>query len=117
MAKSDRESLSSRLRQRVTLIGPPLDPDRNETGETIDTTAAEAVSIAAEVTELAGRELVYAQQVAAEATSLVTIRFREGVSRFKSLEYAGRTLNIDAAIDDPDFNPGTALKLYCTEEA
>ncbi len=110
---SDKDSLSSRLRDRVTLLGGPLDPDRNTLGETIDLTAAEATTWA-EVVDLAGRELVYAQQVVAEATTLVTIRWRAGADRFKSLVFNGRTLNINAAIE-PD-NLGRLLQLYCTEE-
>ncbi len=101
------------LIHRVTLVAPAESPARNELGETIDASSDE-VTTWAEVKTLSGRELVYAQQVVGEATSLVTIRMRPGVDRFKSLRYRDRVLNINAAVPD---ETETALLLYCSEEA
>lgn len=111
--KADPENLSGRLRDRVTLIAPPLGPDRDSLGDTSDVTSVE-VTTWANVKDLSGREMVYAQQVVAEVTTLVEIRWRPGVSRFKSLLFGSRKLNIDAAIDPENLK--IHLLLYCRED-
>ncbi len=113
MAAKDDDAISQRLRDRVTLIAPASPEDRNELGEPIQQEAVEA-RLWANVTTLSGKELVYAQQVAAEATDLVEIRWCRGITRFKTLLYGTRRLNIDAAIDPTNLQ--IKLLLYCREE-
>lgn len=112
---ADQQSLSSRLRHRVNLLAPPAPEDRDPvTGEPVEQPSASLVNVAAEVKTLAGRELVYAQQVAAEATHLVTVRWRPGIDRHTVVEHGAARLNVDAAVD-PD-NRKVELRLYCREE-
>lgn len=113
MPPQDIDALSGRLRDRVTLIAPASPEDQNVLGEPIEQASAEA-TLWANVKTLSGRELVYAQQVAAEATTTVEIRWRRGIDRYKSLDFGARRLNIDAAVD-PD-NLRVRLVLYCREE-
>ncbi len=113
MAAKDNDAVSQRLRDVVTLIVPASPEDRNELGEPIQQESVEA-RVRANVETLSGRELVYAQQVAAEATDVVEIRWRPGVTRFKSLLFGTRRLNIDAVIDKENLQ--ITLFLYCREE-
>lgn len=110
---TDAESLSSRLRYRVTLVAEASPADQNRMGEPIESRFVEA-TLWADVRTLSGRELVNAMQVAATASSVVEIRWRPGVDRFKSVQFEGRTLNIDAAVD-PD-SRRIRLLLYCQEQ-
>lgn len=110
----DKESLSSRLRQRVNILAPPAPESRNELGEPIEQFAVVAANVPAEVKTLSGREPVNAAQVAAEATHVVTIRWRPGITRANVLDHGLARLNVDAAIDED--NRKVELKLYCREE-
>ncbi len=113
MAAQQQRSLSSRLRHRVDLQSPPARPARNAaTNETAD----DWLSVArcwAEVRTLNGRELLYAQQVQAEASAIVTIRWRPGVDRTMRVRFGSRLLYIDAAVDPDGLK--VQLDLYCTE--
>lgn len=115
MPRPDTESVSSRLRHRVLVEHPPGPEDRDPvTGEPVEAWSVVAACWA-DVREVSGRELVYAQQVQAESSTVVEIRYRPGVDRTCRVEVEGRKLNVDAVVD-PD-SLGIRLLLFCREES
>ncbi len=109
----DKDHLGGTLRDRIAILAPPRPEDSNEMGEPIEQWSVIARTWA-NVQTLSGRELAYAQQMAAEVTHLVTIRWRPGVDRLQVVEFGAARLNIDAAIDPDSLR--VQLKLYCREE-
>ena len=60
---------------------------------------ADVFSARAKIEPLNGRELFAAQQVNAETTTRITIRYRAGVNASMRIQYAGVNYNIQSIID------------------
>lgn len=80
------------MRQLVTLQSPTQ--VRNDFGEMVGGWHDEFVDDFARVESLTGRELTTAQQVQADATGRVTMRYRPGVTPAWRVLFEGRPLNI-----------------------
>lgn len=118
MATSDLDTLANRLRYRVTLEARPAPEDQNALGEAIEQHAGE-VETWADVRGVGVREFSYASTLAAEANTIVEIRWRPDMEgpqqgRCKRLRYRDRVLNINGAVDPEGRR--VRLLLYCTEE-
>lgn len=71
---------SGRFRHRISILKPPGPDDVDEVGQPLD----EWIPVAetwASIEPLRGRELFAAQQVNAEVTARITIRYRTGIDR------------------------------------
>jgi SPP1 family predicted phage head-tail adaptor len=80
-------SLASKLRHRISLYRPP-DPevDVDEAGQPLDEWIPITKTWAA-IIPLQGRELATAQQVNAEVTTRIEIRYRSGIDRTMKAVY------------------------------
>ncbi len=112
MAKVDPESLSSRLRHRVGIEAPPRPGSVDALGGPVEAWQL-LTNTWAEVKSLSGRELWQAQQMQAEASHTVTIRWRPGIDRTMRVNFKGQLLYIDAAIDPDGLR--LMIVLYCRE--
>lgn len=70
-------------------------------------------SVAAEVKTPSGRELERARQVVAETTTVITIRYLEGLQSEDRIRFGSRIINIGAAVDED--NQQRELVLFCSE--
>ena len=100
MPARDAITTAGRLRQRVTLEAPPEPQDTDAYGDPNDIWVAVA-DVAAEVEELGGTRLIAAQQLTADATYTVTVRWRPGVTPRMRLNYGGKLLNV-LSVQNPD---------------
>lgn len=98
------------LRHRVTL--QQLSRIDDGAGGYIETWIAVA-TVWADVYPLKGQELYQAQQVQANLSHRVTIRYRAGVEPSMRLQYGTRTLAIEAVIDPEERH--RELILMCSE--
>lgn len=98
------------LRHSVTLQERTTDQD--ETGAQIETWA-DVATVWGAVEPLSGRELFTAQQVKAEVTAQITIRYRSGISATMRIVFEGRLYNILAVIDPEERH--RELQLLCSE--
>ncbi len=64
---------------------------------------------------MTGREVLYAAQIQAEASSVVLIRWRPVVDRTMRILFDGRTLYINAVVNADGLHY-KGLKLFCTEQ-
>ena len=72
------------------------------------------VTVSAEVLPQSGREFYRAQQVVAELTHVLSIRYRSGVNETLRLKLGSRILNIVAAVNVDE--AGRELLLHCVEQ-
>ena len=83
-------SLASKLRHRISIYRPPEpEIDVDEVGQPLD----EWVPVAetwADIIPLQGRELATAQQVNAEVTTRIVIRYRTGIDRTMKAIYGSQ---------------------------
>lgn len=100
------------LRHRVTLRTRPQPQPTDGYGAAVESGSL-AAEVWAQVRTLSARELVLAQQQAAEASVAVTIRWRPDVDRFHQVVHGLRVLNIVGVVD-PDGRK-EQLDLTCTE--
>ncbi|QNN24338.1 phage head closure protein [Planctomycetales bacterium ZRK34] len=100
------------LKHRVELWQPVT--STNTYGED-EITHKRIDTVYAQVQPLSGRERFYAQQVSAEITHRVTMRYRSDVDSSWRLVFKNRTLNIDSVINIDEANRW--LELVCKEEA
>lgn len=103
---------AGRLRHRVTIqenVG-----SENNFGETVDDWQAVTTRWAA-VDPLRGRERFEAQQISAEVSHRVTMRYFADLTPTMRLVYDGRVLEIEAVIDVEE--RGRELELLCRENA
>lgn len=103
---------AGRLRHRVTLETPPRPEARDAYGAPVEAHAQTAETWA-EVRTLSARELMVAQGLGAEASVVVTIRWRPDADRLMRVMFGGRVLNIVGVVD-PD-GRREQLDLTCTE--
>lgn len=71
---------TGKLRNRITILRPPSPDDVDEVGQPIDVWQPVAETWAA-IEPLRGRELFSAQQVNAEVTTRIRVRYRKGIDR------------------------------------
>lgn len=98
------------LRHRVTI--QQLTRTDDGAGGYIETWTAVA-TVWADVYPLKGNERYEAQQVQANLSHRVTIRYRAGIVPSMRLQYGTRTLNIEAVIDPEERH--RELVLMCSE--
>ncbi|MCM3242691.1 phage head closure protein [Cytobacillus oceanisediminis] len=81
------KSLTSKLNHRISIMRPP-DPelDVDEAGQPLEAWVPVAETWAA-IRTLRGRELSAAQQINAEITTEITIRYRTGIDRTMKAMY------------------------------
>ncbi|CRK80308.1 phage head closure protein [Neobacillus massiliamazoniensis] len=90
---------SGLFRHRISILRPP-DPEKDvdEAGQPLD----EWIPVAetwADIFQLRGRELFSAQQVNAEVTTRITIRYRTGIDRTMKAVYEGKVFEFLYVID------------------
>jgi SPP1 family predicted phage head-tail adaptor len=78
-----------------------------------NTWGREIAGVRAEVKQLSGRELLAAQQIHADISHQVTIRYLAGVSALYRVIFEGRWLDIQAVLN-PDGRK-IAMQLMCIE--
>ncbi len=101
---------AGKLRYLVTVQQPTDTP--NSFGEPVITWAA-LVRTHASIEPLSGRELWNAQQVQAQVTHRVRLRYYPGVMAKMRVSYGSRYLNIESVIDPEERH--RELELLCTE--
>lgn len=110
MADPKGDMQAGKLRQRVSLQSVAW--NRNTYAEPVATWTTYATRWA-EVLDLSGRELQQAQQVNAEVSVGVNIRWMDGVEPSHRVIFGSRTLEI-VSVRDPE-NLGVKLQLLCVE--
>lgn len=101
---------AGQLRHRVTIQAQTTTQD--EYGQPVQTWS-DVATVWASVEDLSGREFFAAQQIAAEVTTRVTIRYRAGIEPDMRVIAGGRTLDI-RSVQDPD-GRRRQLVLMCRE--
>ena len=101
---------AGKLRHRITIENPQ--DVRGPTGEELEAWVTLA-TVSASVEPLSGRELLQAEQLQAEATLMVRIRYLDGLTNESRILHDGRTLEIAAIINPEDRN--VELELMCRE--
>lgn len=101
------------LRQRVTLQTATEAPSPTGSGQLVPTWS-NVGDFWARVDTLDGRELFYARQVIAKASSKVTMRQVATITAKDRLIYDGRTLNISSVVKVDNRNEW--YQLICTEQ-
>lgn len=102
----------NKLRHRVQIQSPTR--NQNELGEVTEGWAT-ASTVWASVEPLSGRELAKAQQVQADVTHRVIIRYRPGVKQDWRVVHMGRELNITVVRNIEERNE--MIELLCIERA
>ena len=103
---------AGRLRKRLT-IQQPTEGSADPLGEK-PMTWSDVASVWAEVLPQSGREFYRAQQIHAELSHAISIRYRAGLTPRMRLVLEGRPLNVVAIINVEERN--RELLLYCAEE-
>jgi len=85
------------LRHRIT-IQQPIEI-RNEVGEVIQSAWQDFTTVWAAIEPLRGREYFDAQQINAEVTSRIRIRYRPGIKPKMRVVYGERIFDIQSVID------------------
>lgn len=101
-----------KLRHRVQL--QQLARNQDSFGEAVPSYATYS-TVWASVEPLQGRELEHAQQISAEVSHRVTIRYNKNVTSEHRVVYGERTLEIEAVINPEERNE--MLILMCKEAA
>lgn len=99
-----------KLRHRVTFVQDQEVPD-GMGGVTVQ--PVDVATVWAAVEPLQGRERYAAQQVQAETSHRVTIRYRAGLNTAMRIRFQGRMFNILAIIDPEERRE--QLQLLCAE--
>ena len=102
--------VAGRLNKRVTLQSATAARDGH--GQPVETWADVATTWAA-VEPIRGREYFAAQQVTAETTHRITLRYRSGVSPQWRVVFGSRTFRIESVINPLEKNE--RLELMCVE--
>jgi len=100
-------------RNRITIEQESSTQD--ELGQPVPTWTTVAANLPAEILGVGGGETIRGQQVDAGITSVVTIRYRSGLSPKMRIVHNSRNLNI-AKVNDPD-GFRRELLLHCSEES
>lgn len=110
---AERRLSAGDLNQRITLQQSSTSPDG--AGQPIPTWEDLVTGVPAQVMAVAGGETLRGRQVAADVSTLITIRFRSGITSRMRVQHEGRTLGILRTVD-PDGHRWM-LELHCREEA
>jgi SPP1 family predicted phage head-tail adaptor len=92
---------AGRLRHRVT-IERPVETQDPETGAISIAWEAVWSDVPAAVEPRSGREFLAAQQLQAEISTLITFRYREGLTPKMRILHGSRIYNPAALLHDPD---------------
>ncbi|GAB4274628.1 phage head closure protein [Thermincola ferriacetica] len=101
---------AAELRHRITI--------QQNNGTTTDSEGIpienwfDVVTVWARIRDLSGREYFAAQQVQAEVSTEITIRYREGINTNMRVKYGSRIFGIQSIIPD---ERKTELRLMCKE--
>ncbi len=101
---------AGRFRHRITL--QELVTGQDEAGQPVDMWQ-DVATVWAAVEPLRGREYFAAQQVQAEVTTRIRIRYRRGIRPEMRVLYDGRLFNILSVIDPEERH--VELQLMCRE--
>lgn len=102
------------MRRRASLQSPPQETEaQNQYGE-VATAWADVAEVWVQVEPLSGKELWQAQQVQADVTHRVTMRYRPGVRPKWRIVYQGRVFNILYVLNLEERN--RTLQLLCVEQ-
>ena len=102
--------IAGRLNKRVTLQSASSARDGH--GQPIGTWS-DVATVWAAIEPIRGREYFAAQQVSAETTHRVTIRYRSGVSPQWRVAFGSRTFRIESVINPLERNE--RIELMCVE--
>jgi SPP1 family predicted phage head-tail adaptor len=89
------------LRHRVT-IEESVEVQDDETGAITVVWSPVWVGVAAKVAPRSGREFIAAQQLQAEVNTLITFRWRSGLTTKHRIVHGERIYNPTALLQDPD---------------
>ena len=104
---------AGRLRHCIDIQKPTATADSS--GQMVEAwTSYVAQNVPAEILGVAGGETMRGRQVDADATSMVTIRWRDDVNPTHRIKYGSRTLNIISAYDPT--GDRVELQIQCREE-
>lgn len=92
---------AGRLRHRVT-IEEPTETQNATTGAIAVTWSALWTNVPAEVAPRSGREFLAAQQLQAEVSTLITFRWRDGLTPKMRIVHGARIYNPATFLPDPD---------------
>lgn len=90
---------AGKLRHRITIESPTL-PTADSYGAQTETWSTFAANVAAEVSVLSGVEAFRAKQVQPEASSMVTLRYRSGVTAAMRFLWGTRYLYPVSVVED-----------------
>src|SRR5690242_6032167 len=90
---------AARLRHSVTIERLAAGSPQQDAGGAPDESWTSFATTYAEIAPLRGRELFAAQQVNAEVTGTIRIRYREGVTSAMRVTFQGRHYDILAVVD------------------
>ena len=108
-------STIGKKRHRLTLRQPPSVPAPDASGEDLGAYTSVATRWA-EVEPLAGRELWAAQQVQADVTHTVTLRYYAGLGPKWELLWGTRTLRVESVLNPGERHGTTDMVLLCKEQ-
>ena len=103
---------AGKLNKRISLTA--LSETTNSFGEQTGSYASYATVWAA-IEPLSGRELEHAQQISAEITHKITVRYNSSVTSKHRITYGSRTFEIEAVLNPDERNE--QLVLMCKEIA
>ena len=99
------------MRQRITFQEEVKTADGHK-GHTL--AWRDLVSVWASVEPLSGREFFYSQQIKAEVTHRVKIRYREDITVKMRIKHRDRNLMIESILDKKERRE--ELEIFCREE-
>jgi len=102
---------SGELRHRVTIQAKSI--TQNGFGEPVETWS-DVATVWASVQPLAGREYFQAQQIKADITLRIRMRYRSGIQPAMRLLFESRVFEIQAVIDPDERH--RELELLCAEK-
>lgn len=103
---------AGKLRHRLAIVRPS-DPNQTDDYGQPSTIPATVATVWGSVESLSGRELLLAQQVNAETTHRVTLRYRGDVTKDLRILHRGSTLEIESVLDRSGRR--IELELLCKE--
>lgn len=107
------EIRAGKLRHRVQLLS--ITPTQDKSGGIDETATSIFATVWGSVETLSGREIFQGQQITAEVTHRVTIRWREGVGSDMNVAFDGRMYQVKVVLN-PD-GVHKKLELLCIERA
>ncbi|MEK8132913.1 phage head closure protein [Paenibacillus filicis] len=102
----------NRLDKRVSILRPPGPDDTDPAGQPLDD-PVEVCTVWGGIEPLRGREFFSAQQVNAEVTTRIRLRYRDGIDRTMLVRFKGVVFEILYVIN-PNYE-NKELQLMCKE--